>query len=220
MRRSTLRSVRCLTVLFALFCLAGRAGEAAPITVDLDTSEVPELNAWGEKAKTLIIEWYPRYENLLSSKGFSPSRKISLKIHKTNEGVAATGGGRITVSSHWIEKHPEDIGLVAHELIHIIQAYPSGDPGWVTEGVADYLRWAIFDGKPQRWFPRAKEADGWKQSYRVTGGFFLWLETDLAPGIVRKLNVAMRNKAYKDEIFQEATGKTLPELWKMYQESK
>src|SRR5512137_1963481 len=88
MRRSELHLGWSLAVLFALFCLRAPAGEA-PVTVDLDVSEVPELAAWGEKAKTLLIEWYPRYENMLSSKGFSPSRKISLKIKKTNEGVAA-----------------------------------------------------------------------------------------------------------------------------------
>ena len=37
-------------------------------------------------------------------------------------------------------EHPEDTGMVIHELTHIIQNYPSPDPGWVTEGIADYIR--------------------------------------------------------------------------------
>jgi hypothetical protein len=27
----------------------------------------------------------------------------------------------------------------------VIQAYPDPDPGWITEGIADYLRWAIYE---------------------------------------------------------------------------
>ena len=120
------------------------------------------------------------------------------------------------VSSHWIEKNPDDIGLVIHELTHVIQAYPSPHPGWLTEGVADYIRWAIYEGKPLDWFPIDKKPQGYKASYQVTGGFLLWLELDRAPGIVRKLNAAMRHKAYDQEVFKTETGLTLDELWDAY----
>ncbi len=187
-----------------------------PVAVELDTSEVPHLNQWGEDAKALILEWHPRLVNLIPAQQFEPAREIKLRIRKSNRGVAATSGRAITVSSGWVEKHPEDIGLVFHELVHVIQAYPNGQPLWITEGIADYLRWGIFEAKPQAWFPRPKDKQGYRQSYRVSAGFFLWLESGQAPGIVKKLNVAMRRGAYSDEIFHQETNKTLDELWAEY----
>jgi len=189
------------------------------VTVELDTTQVegsPELVAWAERARDLILEWHPRIVNLLPTKGFEPTTEIHLTIRKSDEGVAHASGNRIVVMSSWIEAHPDDIGLVAHELTHIIQRYRGNTPTWLTEGIADYIRWAIFEGKPQAWFHRPNEARGYQQGYRTTAGFLLWLESDLAPGIVGRLNTASRAGRYNDDLFEEHTGKSLDELWDAY----
>lgn len=54
----------------------------------------------------------------------------------------------------------------------------------------------------------------------MTADFFLWLESDQAPGIVRRLNGAMRTRTYDDALFEKAAGKPLDELWKEYQASR
>jgi hypothetical protein len=200
----------------ALFLGLTSVISAAQLKVEIDYSAVPEQKEWAEKAGEIITQWYPIYNNMLATKGFTPTDTVRFALRKSDRGIAGTSNGRITVSSGWIEKHPEDIGLVAHELVHIIQAYPSPNPIWVTEGVADYLRWAIFEGKPLDWFPMVKRDRGYEASYQVTAGFFFWLEIDQAPGIVRRLNKAMRQGEYSDEIFKTATGKTVDELWKEY----
>ena len=64
-----------------------------------------------------------------------------------------------------------------------------------------------FTDKPQ----------GNKESYRVAGGFFLWLESDRCPGIVNKLNTGLRKRTYKDEtFFKQEAGSTIDELWEDY----
>lgn len=188
------------------------------IIVNLDVSEVPHLTEWGNKAKALIIEWHPRLCNLIPSKDFSAPRTIDLVIRRTDEGVGGTTGTKITLSSKWLETHPNDFGLVLHELVHVIQSYPNGQPSWVTEGVADYLRWGIFEGKSLAEFPKPKEQNGYQRGYQVAAGFFLWLETEKSPGIVKKLNSAMRNGTYEDQIFERETGRSLTELWDLYVE--
>lgn len=202
-------------VTWLLLGLVGSTSEPN-LRVDLDVTEVPEHAAWGRHAKQLIEEWTPRIHNLLLCQGAKLPESIALKIEKTDKGIAATSGARIVVSSHWIDEHPDDIGLVLHELVHVIQAYPPGGPGWVTEGVADYLRWGIFEGKELSWFPRPKGPQGYRRSYQVAGGFLLWLEAGKAPGIVRQLNAAMRQGNYNDDIFRKATLQSLDELWDEY----
>ena len=188
----------------------------AAVRVKLDVSQVPHLAEWGGETAAVLREWHPRVVNLLPTAGFDPPREFSLTIEKSDRGVAATSGSRITVSSHWIEKHPGDVGAAVHELVHVIQAYPSADPGWLTEGIADYVRWAIYEGKPRDWFPRPKAERGYRQGYQVAAGFLLWLEADAAPGIVKRLNTAMRRGKYSPEIWRTATGRSLDELWDAY----
>ncbi len=187
-----------------------------PVTVHLDTTEVPEYAEWGRTAQRLMQDWYPRITNLLSSPSATSPSEISLKLKQSEKGIAATSGTKIVVFSSWIEKHPEDFGVVIHELTHVIQQYPSKNPGWVTEGIADYIRWAIYEGKPLRFFPVPKGDDGYKKGYQVAAGFFLWLETYEAPGIVRRLNTAMRNSEFEISLFKKLTGDDIDTLWKRY----
>lgn len=208
---------RVRTAVFVfIFVIGGLCPAADGLVVNLDASAVPELESWGQEAQKLIIEWFPRLCHLLASKGHQPAQNIQITLRKSNRGIADASGSHIRVSSGWIEQHPEDIGLVFHELVHVIQGYGSGGPGWLTEGIADYLRWAIYEGKPQEWFAVPNEPDGYRQGYRVCGGFLLWLESDRAPGIVKKLNAAMRRGEYSADLFKNETGLSLEELWKTY----
>lgn len=214
-------SVRFATTGFRVLAVSGlglflTTSPAAEVTVDLDVAEVPELSEWGEKGRGLLEEWHPRITNLLSSPGFTPPARLSLRLKKSDKGVGATSGTRITVFSNWLEKRPDDFGLLVHELVHVIQRYPRMEPVWVTEGIADYIRWAIYEGKPQEQFPVPGEPDGYKRGYQPAAGFLLWLETDPAPGIVRRLNAAMRDSTYTPEIFEDATGRDLDTLWADY----
>lgn len=213
-----MRNIPKLTLIL-LFAVFGKAlADHSELSVKLDTEEVPHLTNWGEEAKRVAKRWYPRIHNLLLTKEYQPQREIFLKIKKSEKGVGGTSGTKITLSSHWVEKHPEDLGLVVHELTHVIQGYPSGKPWWITEGIADYIRWAIYEGKGQHWFPKPRDPEGYKKGYRVTAGFLLWLEAERAPGIVKKLNSAMRDASYSAKLFEQESGRSLDELWSEYVE--
>lgn len=196
------------------FLLAFCAGQ--PV-ITLDADETPNLVEWAENARNLMEEWQPRLSNLMPSK-FGMPDTIALIMKKTDEGIAYTDGNTIVVSSHWIEKHPDDIGLIVHELVHVLQAYPNFEPGWVTEGIADYLRWAIYESKPLDWFPLTEDENGYTSGYRITGGFLLWLDQTRIPGINTYLNRAMQNTSYSDEIFKKQSGYTVQQLWEHYLE--
>lgn len=205
-------------VLLHVSALSLAAHEPKPfIVVKLDTSEVPELETWGHEAKDLIVEWYPRMVNLLGSESYEPTRELGLKFRNSKEGIAHTVGNQITVTSQWVKDHPEDVGLVIHEMVHVIQAYPPrSGPGWITEGIADYLRYAVYEGRPLEWFPTSADPKGFTKGYNLTAGFFLWLENGPAPGIVARLNAHMRRGTYHEDLFKEAGGKPLLELWQDY----
>ena len=204
-------------ILVSLLIISVGLTADAKLIVHLDVTEVPQLTEWGNKAKILIEEWYPRALNMIPTKGFEVPSEIWLKFEKKEEGVAATSENHIFVSSNWIEKHPEDIGCVFHEMVHVIQNYKGHVPGWITEGIADYLRWALYEGKNQSWYPLNDKPQGYKASYQITGGFFLWLETEACPGIVNKLNTAARKDELKDlSIFEKASGKPIDALWDEY----
>lgn len=186
------------------------------LNVHIDSSQAPRLQSWCENAKREMEAWYPRLINLMAPQGEEMPQEIIFRVKDSNEGVAWTSGNQITAVSGWIDNNPEDVGFAIHELVHVVQHYPGGNPGWVVEGIADYFRWSIYDGKPLSWFPLSEKNNGYEDSYRVTAGFFLWLESGPAPGIVRQLDRAMRKSDYDDRIFRECGGKSLPVLWKEY----
>lgn len=184
--------------------------------INIDYSTTPDLKEWCEKIDALLNSWYPKLCLILKSDGFTPPKNILIRMINDDKGVAAACGTGIVVHAGWVRKHPKDLGLAVHEIVHVIQSYPNPKPWWITEGIADYVRWGLYEKKPLSWFPVPKNEKDYQQGYRMTAGFLLWLDKDASSGLITKINKAMRNSCYKDDIFKDITGKSLAKLWQEY----
>ena len=184
----------------------------------VDITASPEAEQWGSDAGRYALKWYPAIEKALATDGYTPTRQFRL-LFKPMPGVAHASGTTITINTDWIKKHPDDLGMVAHELTHVIQKYRRGGPGWLTEGLADYVRYYVVE-------PGSKRAGfnvdrtSYKNAYQPAAGFLDWLERTKGPGVVAKLNAAMRAGTYKPETFKEAAGGDPDELWEAFKAEK
>lgn len=186
-------------------------------TVQFDLSTAPETFAWVQSVSTATKEWYPRLGNLLSSSTEVRLPDVTIRMSHTYDGVAAASGNVIEMSAKRVMAEPDDSrGVIIHELVHVIQNYPGGSEAWLTEGIADYIRCAIFEAMPLADFPRPEKDQGYRDSYKVAAGFLFWLESGPAPGIVRQVNAALRRGNYQESVFKERTGRDLPQLWTEY----
>ncbi len=198
----------------ALFILQSCHAPYQPFKVILNYEEVPHLQKWGYDAQELIRIWAPQIGKMLAMDTYP--REIHLTLVKSEEGIAFADSNSITVSSHWIEKHPEDMGLIVHETVHVVQLYPAFEPGWVTEGIADFIRWYKFEKKPLQWFPTGESVRGFEAAYRVTAGFFVWIHNHKHSGFIKLLNAEMKAGNYQEDIFKKELGKTVEALWEEY----
>jgi len=205
-----------VTTIFLLPSPAGGQDKAkpAPVKVSVDVTEVPELTKWADEAKKHVEKWHPKIADLLASDGFTPTSEVKLVIKKDMKGVAVAGtsGATITIAAEWVKNHPDDYGMVVHELTHIVQAYPRPEPGWLTEGIADYVRYFHFEPKV-RLTGINPARQSYRDGYRVTAIFLAWIEKTHDKSMVRKLNEAMRKSEYRYDLFKKHTGKSLDRLW-------
>ena len=134
-----------------------------------------------------------------------------MRLRNDYNGVAAAGGGRITGSVKYFKAHPDDVGAMVHETVHCVQRYRTrNNPGWLVEGIADYVRFFKYEpGKLGRINPNRARYNG---SYRVTAAFLAYVADKYDKDLVRKLNQAMREGEYKEELWKALTGKTVQEL--------
>jgi hypothetical protein len=189
----------------------------------LDVSQVPDLKDWAEtKLRPEMDKWYPLICDCLASDGFTAPKKFRVTI-KPMRGVAGTAGTNVEVSAEWITsqlKRPEwnqAIGSIIHELVHVVQQYkPRGNPGWLVEGVADYLRWFHYEPVAHRPKLRNPARAKYSDSYQTTAGFLEYAAKNHDHELVVKLNAAMRQGRYSPEIWKEYTGMTVQELWSNY----
>ena len=168
----------------------------------------------------LIDTFFEVYPTLVKTYNKKSPRVVTFEIDPEYNGVAATSNDKVVFSVKYMSTHPNDIDVVTHEVMHIVQAYGqrSGMPGWVTEGIADYVRYAYgVNNSGAGWrLPEFSEKHNYQNSYRITARFFAWLELK-NKGIVKKLDQAGRDKTYeKGAIWQKLTGKTIDELWTDY----
>ncbi|MBL9114666.1 MAG: hypothetical protein JNJ83_06625 [Verrucomicrobiaceae bacterium] len=181
----------------------------------VDANDAIDLKEWGAKAGSLCVEWLPKVAALLPSDGFSPPKQVLLTFDPNMKGVAHASGNKITISARYVRQHPDDWGMVVHELCHVVQAYPPGGPGWLVEGIADYIRIAHYEPqapRPVLDFARSSYKDG----YKTAAIFLEWIEKNHGPGLVIKLNADLRASRYHPERWLELTGKSEDDLWKVF----
>lgn len=205
----------------ALFLVATAGAHAADaFTVHIDTTKAPECEAFAAKSKTLVEEWYPKINEILFGKDHPlPSADVSL-IFEPMKGVANTSNNVIRISAEWVtKKAPNDYGMVVHELTHIVQDYRGKGEGWLTEGIADYIRDRHFEPgvRHHRIDP---EKGSYRQAYGIAATFLIWLEEHKSKDLVRKLNIASHDGTYRRELFAELCGVDLDALWKEFAETQ
>lgn len=167
----------------------------------------------------LVKTFFTVYPEL--AKAYNPKtlKAVTMVIDTTYDGVAATADGKVTISNKWLHKRPEDIDVVTHEVMHIVQDYgDSNGPGWLTEGIADYARYKFgVNNDAAKWsLGDLKPTQNYTDAYRVTARFLVWMEEKIKPGIVKQLDSQMRAHSFTDGTWQQLTGKSVDDLWKAY----
>ena len=178
----------------------------------LDTAELTRL----------VKTFYTVYPELAKEYNPNTLKDVKMVVDTSYKGVAATADGKVTIASSWLHKRPEDIDVVTHEVMHIVQDYgESVGPGWLTEGIADYARnqFGVNNAAAKWTLPEYKATQNYDNAYRITARFLVWIEKKIKPGIVKELDSQMRKHTYTDNAWKQQTGKTVDELWKAYAEN-
>ncbi len=203
----------------------------------VDATEAPDLLDWSEKElRSVVVEWYPRIVAILASEGYVAPADVSFRFrHDMRNTPASAAGAGVNLNAPWLrtQLQSEARGAVVHELVHVVQNYWSRrgndnaakTPGWVVEGIADYVRWFLYE-------PQSRGAEITKgnfhgarydSSYRITGNFLNWLTQTYDKDFVQKLNAAAREGRYAESVWKDLTGKTMQELgdeWKKFHEQR
>lgn len=199
----------------------------------IDTTETPDLTDWAVKDLAPVLQkWYPKIVEMLPSEGYQAPKRVPIVFSQSMQGVAATGGTRVSCAAAWFRNNlkGEAIGAVVHELVHVAQQYgrsrqagqrPARTPGWVVEGMADYIHWFLYEPQTRgaEISPARAAQARYDASYRTSANFINWVRKNAAKDIVGKLNVAAREGRYSDDIWKEATGQTLQELGEKWKQS-
>jgi hypothetical protein len=165
--------------------------------------------------KTFFIV-YPKLEKEYNPK---TAKVVTFKVDTAYDGVAATANDQVVFSPAYMAKHPGDIDVVTHEVMHIVQNYGDTEgPGWLTEGIADYARNQFgVDNAGAKWtLPDYKAGQSYENSYRITARFLVWIERKVKAGTVKVLDKSLRDQTYTAGIWAKQTGKDLDTLWAQY----
>jgi len=172
-----------------------------------------------EEQKRMQATFFEVYPKEIKTYNKNAARKVAMIIDPEYKGVAATSGTVIRINPEWMEKHPEDLDVVTHEAMHIVQAYHGhSGPGWITEGIADFVRHEFgVNNKAANWSLTPFDAkQSYTNAYRITARFLVWITKRYKKSFVQSLNLAMREGKYTDNFWKDHTGKTVDELWALY----
>jgi len=167
----------------------------------------------------LIDVFFIVYPKLAKEYNHKTLKKVEFFIDTSYHGVAATNNGRVVFSETYMTRHPADIDVVTHEVMHIVQDYGNSvGPGWLTEGIADFARnkFGVNNAAANWSLPAYKPGQHYTNSYRITARFLVWLEKNVKKDIVKKLDKTLRQHTYTDDTWVKLAGKNLDTLWEDY----
>ena len=214
------------------FTVNDNNSQSTPSQLTFDTTTAPWLTPWTRSTLAPVLaEWYGRIEGLLpsppSDSSINPYTNVTIVIEQPakDDWVANTLGSTIKGNAAWLgrELDREAVGAMVHECVHVVQRYAVYEPGWLTEGIADYIRWFLFEpqshGADRHWMRRVDVAQRRHDaSYRTTANFLSWVVgNNHQKDVIAELNRAMRNGQYSPDVWERLTGKPverLAELWR------
>lgn len=211
------------------FAHAGHPPACPP--VEVDCKGAPEAAEWGKLAQSLTETWYPRLCEMLATDGIDPvdgkphgkafvsPPKLRIVIEAKLKVPAYTTGAEIHVDGSWIQGHWDDSGLLIHELAHVVQNYPPSKttPGWLVEGIADYVRWWRYEPELAATAGRTRidpAKSKYTDSYRTTAMWLAWCSRTHDLRLVAALDLALRNAENPMPVFEKLCGKDADALWK------
>jgi hypothetical protein len=183
---------------------------AATVVVTSDQHDVARLSS---RLQAYADRWLPVIERRLQR----PVREKFVGVFITSrvDLIGETSGNVVRVSVDHLRRFPADIGLLAHELTHVVQAYPRATPLWLTEGIADFIRYYVVEpGSPKARFNAgtASYLDG----YAPAAGMLNWLERRTGPHLLPALNAMMVQGAYSSAAFERIAGLQPSHAWDIY----
>ena len=180
----------------------------------VDTRDAVDLVDFHATLPGVLREHYPKIVDIVGVEGAALPDKIRFSFRPGIK-VPAYAGRGIVMSADWFRKRPGDLGCAIHELAHIVQRYPNfqGKPGWLVEGIADYVRHKVGLDDGWRIPQKYRESFRYTSGYGVTAAFLVFVETHHDRDLVATMNRALKAKSYTPELWQTCTGKPLDELW-------
>ena len=194
--------------------LTAKTAATPKVKIVFEGEPTAAARAWADEAAHVVTEWWTQVARLLATDDFRSPERLTLTFKKELKGPAHRTTDGLFIGVAWITAHPEDFGMIIHEMTHAIQDYRGvpKDSGWLVEGIADYIRYWHYEPElPRRRIDPAKAS--WRDGYSTTGAFLAWLVAKHDRRTVRRLDAALRAGKYSDAIFEEITGKALDPLW-------
>ena len=197
------------------------AARATPfLHVVLWFGDYPSLKTWCLDAGHAAIQWWPKILDVLLSADMSFIDRVYIELKDLRQaGVPAeTLHNFIFIDGPNVLRRRTDphlIGMVAHELTHVAQAYPQpSSPAWLEEGIADYVRYyLLLPDDPGRAFN--PKLSGWWDGYQAAAGLLNFAE-QRRPGLVRHVNRVMRRGLNGGTAFHDYMGAGPNAVWNTY----
>lgn len=169
----------------------------------------------------MVEEFFLVYPQLVDRFNPAAPHTVKFTVTTTYDGIAATSGDSTFFSSTYCSENPNDIDVVSHEIMHIVQAYHDVDAGWLVEGIADYARYTYgVYNKQAGWTLQAyNSSQQYTDGYGVTAHFLVWVQEKGYPKIVDVLDASLRNQTYGSNTWVTETSQTVDQLWQEYIQS-
>jgi len=206
------------SVTSALITSATRVSADGKYTVNLTNTD-PNLP--DATINNLVNDFFNSYPKIAARWNSAAATTVKFTFRPPNAGEdmppAYTSGNEITLNTQWLIGHPDDWDVIVHEETHVVQAGFTA-PGWLIEGQADYARdaYGIHNAQEGWTLATVNLSVNYTWGYGEAAAFIKWVERNVRATMMNDLTSAMKAGTTSDALWKTLTGKTIVQLWNLY----
>jgi hypothetical protein len=203
------------------------------LSVKCDFSKVPanlavRMRDQLDDVSNVYFTCYPDIVKLIDApeKGLAHDLEVRFKNDMKAGVPGYASGSSMTFNINFLLHVPQEVrGMFIHELTHVAQGYSGkgNRPGWLVEGLAEAVRYQLSP-PDDAWRIAVDNMNpaniDYHNAYRDTARFLWWVDAQKNPGLIGKLNLAMKENRYGEKTWTDLTGKNPDEWLKAFRDAK
>ncbi|MFI2743805.1 discoidin domain-containing protein [Zhouia sp. PK063] len=169
----------------------------------------------------LINTFFEVYENENLFFNFDSPTEVTVKLSDNQTETFSVSESSVTLNAAQFLDNPFDIDILTAALMQLTGNLTQKQlPDWLLNGISDYGRYkfGLYNNDADWSLPEYEDGQFYTDGNQIVARFIVWIELNFDTTFTKNMVTYLQNNEYNEQEWNTLTGKSLEDLWTLYEE--